>query len=70
MGPVKPVKPFCQPQYRVGAMLVFAILSHFVTADAAVVVMRNGMVLEGQLGYIASIDVNPLVTQDPAGQVE
>lgn len=51
-------------------MLVFAFLLHLATANAAVVVMRNGMVLEGQLGYIASIDVNPLVTQDPAGQVE
>lgn len=37
---------------------------------AAVVALQNGVILEGDLGYIPSIAENPMVTNVPAGAVE
>jgi acetyl esterase/lipase len=59
-----------QARWRmVGLLMLIAGLS-WQPLSAAVLIAKNGMMLEGQPGYLPSISENPLVVNVPAGAVD
>ncbi len=55
---------------RLAICLLAVLLLATGPARATILMAKNGMLLEGKLGYLASIDENPLVVNVPEGGVD